>query len=122
GTLQNRRLNAVSVFFASIPRPYPGGAPSVVTGYFYCGDDFCELDAALYNRFKAERARYLILVQRASDDNIPVLDPDRFAALPPLQAVRKIIAAGRKLRKRIDSEPLGLVLCELQSMKKSTAN
>lgn len=47
------------------------------------------------------------------------MDPDRFAALPPLQAVRKIIAAGRELRQKIDSEPLGRVLRELQTMKKS---
>ena len=86
---------------------------------FYCGNDFRELDAALYNRFKAERARYRILAQRAAGDKIPVADPDQFAGLPPLQAVRKIIAAQQELRERIDSEPLGRVLREMQAMKKS---
>ena len=39
--------------------------------YFYCGDDFRELDAALYNRFKAERARYL------SWHNVPLATKSR---------------------------------------------
>ena len=80
----NRRINL------NLP---PGGAL-----YFGCGLSQKQLDEVFSSRFRAERARYLLLAEKAQGAKIAAVDPDSFKKNPPQKALALLLDEYGKLQ------------------------
>ena len=99
----NRRINL------DLP---PGGAL-----YFGCGLSQKQLDEVFSSRFRAERARYLLLAEKAQGAKIAVVDPDSFKKNPPQKALALLLNEYGKLQSRLDKTPLGKVMKEMEQLQ-----
>ena len=85
--------------------------------YFGCGLSAKQVDEVFLSRFRAERARYLLLAEKAQGAKIPAVDPDALLKNPPRKALALLLEEREKLQTRIDASPLGRLMKKMESLQ-----
>jgi hypothetical protein len=85
--------------------------------YFYLGNDNKEIDAVFKGRYNREATRYLIAAKRAKGNNIPTINPFKFAKLPGRQAYSYLMKEFDLLNQRINAAPLGKAMKIITSLR-----
>ena len=85
--------------------------------YFGCGLSQKQLDEVFSSRFRAERARYLLLAEKAQGAKMAAVDPDSFKKNPPQKALALLLDEYGKLQSRLDKTPLGKVMKEMEALQ-----